>query len=312
MPETPTACLFSPSLLVTVTIEAGSDGRDEIHFHMGGQGFWVARALRNLGQRPILCAPIGGESGQVIRGLIGSTGLDFSPVAIDGDSSAYVHDRREGAREEVAASRHPKLDRHELDDLFARTLQHSLASGVCVVTGRRPGDNFPLDFYRHLGLDLAAAGVRTAGDLHGEELMAFLDGGPMEVLKVSDEDLVADGLLSDGCEDGAVWAAIERLTAAGARAVVVSLGARGALAGFQGMRLRASPPELEVVDSTGAGDSMTAALVVSMIRGLDPEESMRLASAAGAANVTRHGLGSAPVELINRLAELVEVDRVEA
>lgn len=312
MPETPTACLFSTSLLVTVTIESGPDGFDEIHFHMGGQAYWVARALRNLEQRPILCAPVGGESGQVIRGLVGSTGLDFSPVAIAGPSSGYVHDRRGGERVEIASSRIPTLDRHELDDLFARTLQHSLAAGVCVITGRRPGDAFPADFYRHLGVDLAAAGVRTVGDIHGEELDAFLEGGPLDILKVSDEELVADGRIERDDDECAVWEAIGRLSTAGARAVVVSCGARGAFASFSGERLRVTPPELEVVDQTGAGDSMTAALVAALVAGLDPEESMKLASAAGAANVTRHGLGSAPVELIKRLAELVRVDKVGA
>jgi fructose-1-phosphate kinase PfkB-like protein len=43
-------------------------------------------------------------------------------------------------------------------------------------------------------------------------------------------------------------------------------------------------------------------------RGLGPEESLRLASGAGAANVTRHGLGSASDDLIPRLAERVTVE----
>lgn len=309
--ETPTVCVFAPSLLVTVTVESGKEDSAEIHFHVGGQGYWVARMVKELGERPILCAPIGGEPGQVIRGLVRSGGFDFSPVVVAGASAGYVHDRRHGERHELASSRPSTLDRHELDDLFGRTLQHSLAAGVCVMTGRRTGDELPSDFYRRLASDLNESGVRTVGDFHGEELDAFLSGGGIDVLKVSDEDLLSDGRLEPDSAETAIWKAIDELHAAGAAATVISLGGDGSLARFGDLRMRARPPALEVVDPAGAGDSMTAALAVGLVRGLEPEEALRTASAAGAANVTRHGLGSAPVELIDRLASLTTVDRVE-
>jgi fructose-1-phosphate kinase PfkB-like protein len=52
---------------------------------------------------------------------------------------------------------------------------------------------------------------------------------------------------------------------------------------------------------------MTAGLAAAMSRGLSPEESLKLACGAGAANTTRHGLGSASDDLILKLAERVEV-----
>ncbi len=57
---------------------------------------------------------------------------------------------------------------------------------------------------------------------------------------------------------------------------------------------------------------MTAALVVQLVRGADVEAALRMACAAGAANVTRHGLGSAPVDLISRLEPLVHIEEVES
>jgi 1-phosphofructokinase len=305
--ETPTVCVFAPSILVTVTVESGGEKFDDIHFHLGGQGYWVARLIRELGERPILVAPVGGEAGQVMRGLIRSTGLDFAPVTIQGASPGYVHDRRQGERIQLAEARSPELDRHEIDDLFAKTLQHALGAELCVLTGRRPGDTLPIDFYRRLSWDLAAAGVNTVGDLHGEELTCHLEGGPLDVLKVSDEDLIDDDRIPpEDASEGDVWGAIGELRDSGARAVVVSR-VDGALASFKDVRMRAVAPRFEVVDSSGAGDSMTAALAVSMVRGLAPEETLRLACAAGSANVIRHGLASSPAELISRLTPLVEI-----
>ncbi|MGH8945103.1 MAG: PfkB family carbohydrate kinase, partial [Acidimicrobiia bacterium] len=90
--------------------------------------------------------------------------------------------------------------------------------------------------------------------------------------------------------------------------VVVSLAGGGALADFGGTRYRVRPPELDPADHRGAGDSMTAGLAAASIRGLPAEETLRLACAAGAANVTRHGLGSAAESLIPGLAERVKVE----
>lgn len=72
----------------------------------------------------------------------------------------------------------------------------------------------------------------------------------------------------------------------------------------------ARPPELEAADFRGAGDSMTAGLAASLRTGLGPIEALKLACGAGAANVTRHGLGSASDTLFERLADQVEVRSV--
>jgi fructose-1-phosphate kinase PfkB-like protein len=53
---------------------------------------------------------------------------------------------------------------------------------------------------------------------------------------------------------------------------------------------------------------MTAGLVTAFNRGLGPEETLRLACGAGAANTTRHGLGSAATDLIANLAGRVEIE----
>src|SRR5690606_8567049 len=52
--DTPSVCVFAPSILVTATIEPGDEDFGDIHFHLGGQGYWVARLVRDLGERPIL------------------------------------------------------------------------------------------------------------------------------------------------------------------------------------------------------------------------------------------------------------------
>jgi 1-phosphofructokinase len=305
--EDHTIAIFAPHLTLTVTIETGrEDGPDDIHIHPGGQGFWVARMLRHLKEKPLLCGPVGGESGGVLRSLISQWGIELSPFEVQESSPAIVQDRRSGDRASIAEAPAPGMSRHELDDAYGRILDHALSSEVVVITGQR-SEIVPVDTYRRLGHDLASADVPVVGDLHGNELDAFLDGGHLDLLKISDDDLIEDGRL-EGEDEDMVLDQLHRLRESGAKSVVISRGPRPALALIEGVTYRVTGPDLEPADFRGAGDSMTAGLAAGLRRGIGAEELLRLGSGAGAANVTRHGLGSASDDLIPRLAERVVIE----
>jgi len=50
-----------------------------------------------------------------------------------------------------------------------------------------------------------------------------------------------------------------------------------------------SPPTVEAVDTTGAGDTFTAALTVALVEGQSPPDALRFACAAGSVATTRMG-----------------------
>ncbi|MFH1086382.1 MAG: PfkB family carbohydrate kinase, partial [Chloroflexota bacterium] len=90
-------------------------------------------------------------------------------------------------------------------------------------------------------------------------------------------------------DDAAEVRAARDLLAAGPQAVVLKLGARGALvATIQGCeRVPAFP--VPVVDTTGAGDAFTAGLALALAEGQPLLAATRFACAAGAVAVTRPG-----------------------
>ena len=71
----PSVVVFSPSPLLTITVESGTNGSPEIHLHAGGQGFWVARMVASIGVPVVLCGPFGDDSGFVLRELIAAEGV---------------------------------------------------------------------------------------------------------------------------------------------------------------------------------------------------------------------------------------------
>ena len=72
--------------------------------------------------------------------------------------------------------------------------------------------------------------------------------------------------------------------------IAVTLGAEGAILVEDGEEVaRAEPPQVEPVDGTAAGDAFTACLLVSLLEGLEREEALRRACAAGALAASRFG-----------------------
>lgn len=307
MPVTdrPTVCVFSPAPLLTITVERALDGRDELHLHPGGQGFWVARMAQALGADVVLCGPFGGETGGVLRHLLEDAGIPIRAIEMPSANGAYVHDRRDGERQELWEAELDVLGRHELDELYTTTLAEGIGASVCVLTGTHLQEIVEADTYRRLASDLAANGTRVVADLSGQLLASALEGG-LHVLKLSHDELLGDSwAASDSVE--AIRDGIERLRDAGAANVIVSRADEGSIAFLDGQWHEARAPSMEVVDSRGAGDSMTAALAVATARDLDATETLRLAAAAGAVNVTRHGLGTGRADAIAQLAENVVV-----
>src|SRR5262245_48816583 len=76
--------VFSPTPVLTVTIEAGANNHPELHIHAGGQGFWVARMIARLGLKVTLCAPFGGDTGRLLQRLVADEGVQLKGPEIAG------------------------------------------------------------------------------------------------------------------------------------------------------------------------------------------------------------------------------------
>jgi 1-phosphofructokinase len=297
-------CVFSPSTLFTVTVEEDAGAGPEVHFHSGGQGLWIARMIASLGGCPVLCTPLGGESGTVLRSLISAEGIEQRPIRVSGANGGYVHVRRDGERREIAHVPSAKLTRHEIDDLYGTALVAALEAGVAVLSGPAQERVLPADVYRRIALDLASNDARVIADVSLDALRALRGG--ITLLRISHAELVDAGYAPGG-DDRSVVEGMRKLQEQCAENVLVSRADAPALALIGDRVVEVRTPKLETADHRGAGDSMTAGLAVGIRRRLSVEETLRLGAAAGALNVTRRGLGTGRRENVEAFAARVEI-----
>jgi 2-dehydro-3-deoxygluconokinase len=75
--------------------------------------------------------------------------------------------------------------------------------------------------------------------------------------------------------------ALEAVSAFGPSQVVLAMGARGALLSVDGSCYRAVPPDIQVIDATGAGDALAATVLSGRLKGWDPQVTLDRACTIG-------------------------------
>ncbi len=305
----PRVAIFAPHPLLTVTLEREGSEREQVHFHPGGQGVWVARMAACLGAEPVLCGFLGGESGELLDGLLQRVGGERRVVSTTSASGCYVTDRRSGERELLTCALSDPPSRHELDELFSITCAEAIADGWLLITNPMPGDALPLEIYGDLIADARTGGCRTLVDLSAPRLNSALRGEP-DLVKLNDWEL-AQFVCGPVSEPGQLRDAAQRLCEQGAGAVIVTRGEQPALVLARDERaLWLTPPRLTRGYREGCGDAMFGALAATWARGESLERALKIGAAAGAANFLRHGLGSASREVVERLVDSVVLEPI--
>jgi tagatose 6-phosphate kinase len=286
------ACL-NPALDITHEVAAvdwaGINRPAAVHDRPGGKGLNVARTLHALGTDVLVTGLAGGITGAGVAAALGVLGVRaaFTPVAgetrrtftiVDGtivDGTVVDGQRRTAAFHEAG----PAVSAAEFA-AFQASYQAMLAGADAVVLSGSLPPGLPDGTWATLVEAAGAAGVPAVLDTHGEALRLGAAAGPA-IVKPNLSELEA--LAGRPLSAGAVAGAARELCAAGAEAVVVTLGPDGLLAVTGDGCWRARPPAAVAGNATGAGDAVAAALAHGLVLGRPWDERLRHAAALGAA-----------------------------
>lgn len=176
-----------------------------------------------------------------------------------------------------------------------------------VLTGSLP-PGVPDDIYATIIRKVQARGKHVALDTSDAALRAAVPTGPTVVKPNTLELQQLLGVQIVGLE--AIEVAARRLLGTGTQLVVISMGAQGALFVNQETSLLATPPNVVVKSTVGAGDAMVSGIVVGNIEGLDLEACARFATAFSVGAITVIGPNLPPEEDLARYRQQVVIHRV--
>jgi len=281
---------LNPSLDRTLDVEGLEVGEVNravgTHLDAGGKGINVSRGLHQHGLPTVAVFPLGGPDGQVLASELAASGVPVRPVPIAGStrSNITIADSR-GITTKINAPG-AALSAAELDavcDAVAEELDRG-ARGV-VAAGSLP-DGVPSTILTRLARLAAERGVPYAVDTSGAPLAEAVAAGGLAVVKPNDDEL-AELVGRELSTVGDVLEAAREVLAPGNDAVLVSLGAHGALLVTDAGSWWAGGPRLVAVSTVGAGDSTLAGWLAAE-RSPAPER-LRTAVAWGRAAVLLPG-----------------------
>lgn len=299
----PQVAILGPHPVLAVNIEPYPGDTNEIHFHPGGQGVWVARMAGALGADPILCGFLGGETGQLLEPLLAEMPGERRFVKTASDSGTFIMDRRGGTYERVAQALSTPPGRHEVDALVSATIAAALRCGVLVLCNPLPGESLGADFYERIVADVRQQGVRVLADLSSPRLNGALRGG-LELVKINDWEL-AEYVCGPVDDPADLARAARRIMADGSETVIITRGEKTAMVFRGDDRWELAAPSFSHGFREGCGDSMMGAIAAVLAGGGDWQDAVKIGAAAGAVNFLRCGLGSADPDVVLELAPSV-------
>jgi 1-phosphofructokinase family hexose kinase len=275
----------------------------------GGRGINASCVLHSFGAKTQALAICGGKAGKRLEEFLGGCGFPSELVRVRHEirTNITIADRQGLAIKlnEIG----PQLSEPELarvEKSIRTRMKHACWLMLC---GSLP-PGIPANYYGKLIALAAKHKVPVLLDTDGAPLDAALEAKPSVVTPNQQE---AERLLNRALITKAHFIeAVERIKGMGAQTVILSLGARGALAASNdGALLEIVPPRVDALCPIGAGDALAAAFVWAMAnQPNDFADAVRWGVAAGTASARLPGVSFASLEQTREVYERVEVRRL--
>jgi ribokinase len=250
----------------------------------GGKGANQAVAAARLGSRVVMVGSVGDDDlGAAARSSLAAEGIDVGEVKAGKSHTGVAEILIDSAGENLIAVASGANDELSADSVRA-TLERIDADDAVVTSV----------------LEIPMPAATAAATVAQERRWRFILN-PAPANRVPEALLRACDVITPNEHelDGLGWESPEGLIAAGAGAVVVTGGAKGA----ELFRPEAPPHhqpafEVDAIDTTGAGDAFTGALAWALATGEDLELAVRTAAACAALSTqdrgARTGMPTAP------------------
>lgn len=284
---------FNPSLDYVVQVDdfaVGEINRTRTEsIYPGGKGINVSLVLQNLGLSSVALGFTAGFSGAEIERLLQEAGCHCDFIAVK-EGYSRINTKIISGAETALNGQGPQLSEAELAALFNK-LRRLTQDDVLVLAGSIPA-SLPDNIYEQILELLQPVGTRVVVDATGDLLLKVLKYRPF-LIKPNHEELGEFFGRGPLLTEEEILAAAQNLQQQGARNVLVSRGANGALLLDENGKLhKQASPKGTLVNSVGAGDSMVAGFLAGYLQTQDYDAALRLGVAAGSASAFKAWLAT--------------------
>lgn len=253
---------------------------------VGGKGINVSLVLKNLGHKSTALGFVGGFVGDEITNQLMTNGIDSQFIRVsNGVSRINVKIRNIDGTE--INGQGPEISKAELCKLLSK-LTHINNNDILVLAGSIPA-SISNTIYKEIMQLLPQ--VRIVVDATKELLLNVLELQPF-LIKPNNYELGEIFEVKLTTQEEVIPYA-EKLQVLGAKNVLVSLGANGAvLVTETGKVYQSDAPTGMLINSVGAGDSMVAGFIAGYLETNDLEHAFKFAVCTGSASAFSENLAT--------------------
>ncbi len=268
-----------------------------------GKGVNVAVVLRELHQDVKVMGFLYRSDGEVVKNKLEAHSVFYDFYELDGTTRTNTK-LFDGATEvvtEINESGAP-IDISLLQEEAGRIYRTAQEGDIVVLTGSLPPE-CPKSFYADMIRELNQKGVKCVLDADGEALALGVREKPYFIKPNIDEIGAIIGKRPEGMEE--IKRACRQIIASGIGLVAVSMGSDGAVLCSANGACYASPIQVDVRSTVGAGDSMVAGIVASFGKPLTAQLAAGVAAATG--SITLEGTELCTRELFDKYDREVNI-----
>ena len=255
----------------------------------GGKGLNVAKVVHLCGEEVQATGFVGGFNGAYVEDMLKKQNIPSRFVHVQGETRSCINVLDEDGESTEFLEPGEPIRPEEVQEFLDQFDDIIADSSVVTISGSVP-KGVDVTMYAKLIEKIKAQGKKVVLDTSGALLKESIKACPTMVKPNTDEIEDLLGIKVNNHKDLVEGA--KKLHEMGIPVVVVSLGGDGAFVVSDEGVFRGQPPKIEVVNTVGCGDSMTAAFAVAFARGLSVQEALRYAIAVSAANAMTMETGS--------------------